>query len=105
MIDVEKEIGCCWKEYYRMRGSLTDLKQVADLAVLFEGLVRRVVTERNAVAAERDAALFALRAMERNLTNATNNYCECGGRGPGDGCQACETYHWVMGTANPTKGE
>jgi len=56
-----------------------------------------------AVAAERDAALCSKHTMEQNLTDATHNYCTCGGRGPGDGCQACETYHWAMGTEKPNE--
>jgi len=95
MINVEQELDVLLPKHWR--NNMVDVGMDVRLS--------RVLNLLRHVAAERDEALFALRAMERNLTNATNNYCECGGRGPGDGCQACETYHWVMGTANPTKGE
>jgi len=31
------------------------------------------------------------------LREAVNASCTCGGAGPGEGCPACEVWHWMRG--------
>ena len=41
---------------------------------------------------------------ERQVVNAVNESCSCGGKGPDDGCcQACEVWHRLHGLAVDTK--
>jgi hypothetical protein len=38
-------------------------------------------------------------AFERRLSEAVNARCSCGGAGPGEGCDWCNLYHHVKGSA------
>jgi len=54
-----------------------DLRQYQEMRAEIESMKRKWIRK-----------IEVIQAIQAN--------CTCGGAGPGEGCPACETYHWLF---------